>query len=145
MRSEHIALPVPRSLHADNPHAYGHTTHPTLADVAKAMLSPFFELDTAEAAAMLAAVAEAHRDGYPFDDFTLALVDVLRRQLQQSDDGEADVCVDADGQEIDDEGSCTGEWNGAGPTARQQDAGWALQRNGATFVYVRGNERREAV
>ena len=133
------------SLHADNPHAYGHTTHPTLADVAKAMLAPHFELDTSEAAAMLAAVAEAHRDGYPFDDFTLALVDVLRRQLQQSDDGEADVCVDADGQEIDEDSDGVGEWNGAGPTVRQQDDGWALQRNGGTFTYVRGNERREAL
>ena len=106
MRSEHIALLEPRSLHADNPHVYGHIIHPTLADVAKAMLSPFFELDNEEAALLLLAVDETAAAGYPFDQFTLALCEVIRRQLQADDpDLEAD-CDDEDtgDDEIEDEG-----------------------------------------
>ena len=57
-----------------------------LDTITQAMRHPAFELDANEAAAIL---RRLHRgvQGHGFDDFTLALVDVLRRQLSASDDG----------------------------------------------------------
>lgn len=79
-----------------------------LAGIALAMSDPAFELDANEAAAIFSAFAQARAAGHPFDPFTVALVDVLRRQLAATDegledyqDGDAELCVD-DGLEDDD-------------------------------------------
>ena len=68
--------------------------------IIEAMRRPEFELDTGEAAVLLSAFDTARANGYPFCPFAVALVDVLRRQLIQSEDGEHDVSVD-DGEEKD--------------------------------------------
>jgi len=49
---------------------------------------------------ILSAVDQLRQAGEAFDEFTLALLDVLRRQLQQNDDGEENVGID-DGFEQD--------------------------------------------
>jgi hypothetical protein len=51
------------------------------------MRDPSYELDSGEAATMLLAFAQARQQGYQADAFTVALVDVLRRQLVNCDDG----------------------------------------------------------
>ncbi len=107
MRSEYLALP-------DNPTtSKSHHAALILASVAQAMADPSYELDTAEAAAMLLAFAQARRQGYQADPFTVALVEVLARQLRDTDDGHEDSVDVADFEKDDpDDDANGGGWSG---------------------------------
>lgn len=64
-----------------------------------AMTDRCFELDTNEAAVVIHAYRLARGAGYPTENLADALVDVLERQMRQTDDdGDDDRAVD-DGQE----------------------------------------------
>lgn len=70
-----------------------------LARLVDAMSDPAFELDTIEAAGVIAAYRLARGVGYPTQGLADALVGVLERQMSRTDDGyDGDVSVD-DGQE----------------------------------------------
>jgi hypothetical protein len=83
-------------------------TPASLSDIARAMLHPSFELDANEAAIVVSMFMRARANGYIPDDFTVALVEVLKRQLMHGDeDGdhdEADELLDLeDGDEDNDD------------------------------------------
>ncbi len=76
---------------------------PTLEDIAQAMTDPHYELDANEAAAVIAAFNRARVAGHPFDDFTIALVLVLKRQLIdtfEDSDSDEDVSTHDDGLRV---------------------------------------------
>lgn len=64
-----------------------------LKNVTRAMLDPGFELDADEAAAIVSAFDIARESGHPFEPFTVALLEVLRRQLL-GDDVDLEETVD---------------------------------------------------
>jgi hypothetical protein len=65
-----------------------------------ALEDPHFELTAEEAAAILAAIDKARRQGQRIGRLTLALCAVLRRQLAETDDGTEDA-TDSD-SDVDD-------------------------------------------
>lgn len=77
-----MVAPIPKGVDAP--------THPTLTQVIASMRAPWFELDAEEFALMLLALNEASLAGEPVEPLLWALVDVLRRQVEDVD---LELCV----------------------------------------------------